>query len=333
MAPITVGTARADRGERVYGVIRVGSLATNTSIEVPVTVINGAHSGPCLYIGAAVHGDEVNPIEVLHRVLPAIDPQQLHGVIIAVLLTNPLAFEARSRCAPQDMEDMNRVWPGKADGKLSERLAHAIFTHAIERVQYVVDLHTGATNMAIHVVYAEGDAASRALAKAFGVEILLEERRDEKWERARFNSKLRTVMTARGIPAITPELGGRNTFQSGPIEAGVRGLYGVLSYLRMLPDNGAFSPVRPQRYITVSGSHLDSLTATHGGLFVAETAPACMVEKGERIGYVYRISDFAPVEEFRAPYRGMVLSIADDPVMDTGSYVATLSQIKSVEKG
>jgi predicted deacylase len=224
------------------------------------------------------------------------------------------------------MEDMNRVWPGKVDGKVSERIAHTIFSEAIGAADAVIDLHTGATNMAVHVVYGENHVPSRELAQVFGAEILLEERRDDKWERARFNGKLRSVVNARGIPAITPELGQGGSFQESAIKAGERGLINVLRHLDMVPGE----PVRPQRRITLSGSHLDSLVSSEAGMFVAEAKPGAIVDPGDRIGYLYRVHDFAVVEEFHAFTRSMVLSIVDNPVVDTGGYIATLSSIKSM---
>ncbi len=327
MATARVGTACAGPGERAYGVIKAGKLAAGSSIDVPVAVIQGNLPGPWLYVGAAVHGDEVNPIEVLRRVIPAIDPYRLRGTIAAVTVVNPLALQDRNRWAPQDKEDMNRVWPGKQQGKVSERIAYAVFNEAVTHADAAVDLHTGATNMAVHVVYAEGDLASRNLALAFGSDLLLEERRDEKWERARFQGKLRSIMTDRGTPAITPELGGSKTFQEGPIRSGVAGLYGVLDYLGMF-SSGQPSP---KRRTTLSGSHLDSITASGAGMFVSDTQPGSVVQAGQRIGYLYRPADFSIAEEFFAPYGGLILSLTDNPVVDTGGYVASLCEIKSVE--
>ncbi len=329
MAPLVVGTARAQRGERAYGTLHCGHLAMGASIEAPVAVVNGRHSGPRLYVGAAVHGDEVNSVDVLRRVLSSVDPGHLHGAIVCVTIVNPLAFEARHRWAPQDMEDMNRVWPGKVDGKVSERIAHTIFTQAIGSADAVVDLHTGATNMAVHVVYGENHIPSRELAYAFGAEILLEERRDDKWERARFNGKLRSVVNARGIAAITPELGQGGSFQEQAILAGEQGLHNVLRHLGM--TGGA--PVPPPRRVTLSGSHLDSIVSSEAGMFVAETRPGATVDAGTRIGYLYRVRDFVVVEEFLAFSRSMVLSIVANPVVDTGGYIATLSTIKTISGG
>lgn len=324
MTAITVGTARAERGERCYGVIWVADLALGIPVQVPVAVINGKHRGPRLYLAAGVHGDELNGIEVLRRVLPAVDPEHLRGSIVAVTVTNPPAFQNRNRNAPQDKEDMNRLWPGKPHGKLADRIAHKIFTEAVEGADLVVDLHTAATNMVVHVVYAEGDGASRELALAFGTEVVLEERRDERWEEAGFGGKLRSVMNNRGIPSITPELGRAGVFQEGPVKMGVQGIFGVLAHAAML--DGCTPPER--HVVTLTGSHLDSITASRAGLFVSQTRPGEILDEGDRIGYLYRVTDFVWTEEFLAPNRGMVLSIIDNPVVDTGSYVAGLCAIR-----
>ncbi len=207
MATLRVGSVEAKPETKTYGVIQVGSLADGTAVNVPIVVINGAREGRRLFIQAAVHGVEVNPIESLRRVISNLEPQEIQGQIVAVTVANPLGFRHHDRRNITDQEDVNRVWPGRADGGLAERIAHGIYEQAVRGSDLVVDMHTGYSSMITHTVFSEDDVASEELARCFGTEYLIIEERDEAWDRARFSGKLRNVANADGIPAITPELG------------------------------------------------------------------------------------------------------------------------------
>ena len=140
---VSFGTASAAPGEKRFGSLPIGDLADGTPIEIPVVVVNGAREGKRLFVQAGVHGKEINPIEVMRRVVTGLDPAALSGVLVGVIIANPLSFEARDRRAPYDLEDMNRVWPGKPDGAISQRMAYAIYEGGVRGSDALVDLHTG----------------------------------------------------------------------------------------------------------------------------------------------------------------------------------------------
>jgi predicted deacylase len=318
---ITFGTASAAPGARRYGTLAVGNLADGTPIEIPVVVVNGAREGKRLFLQAGVHGKELNPIEVLRRVVTGLEPAGLAGVLVGVISANPLSFVARDRRAPYDLEDMNRVWPGKADGAISQRMAHAIYEGGVRGSDALVDLHTGSSTMLTHSVFGEGDAASEALARVFGTEVLLMEERDEDWQRARFAGKLRNTATADGIPAITPELGGHSTFEPERIAAGVTGVLNVLKHLGMIEGE----IVRPARQYVVR-NHLTRVSVDRGGLFVPAVVPGDEVRAGDRLGILYSPRDFAEVATVVSPNDAVVLSVAENPVLHTGDSAAMLGK-------
>ncbi len=315
------GTARAEAGQRSFGVLPIGSLADGTPVEIPVVVVNGARPGKRLFVQAGVHGKELNPIEVLRRVVTDLDPAELSGLLVGVLIANPLSFEARDRRAPYDQEDMNRVWPGKPDGAISQRMAHAIYEGGVRGSDALVDLHTGYSTMLTHTVFGEGDAASEELARVFGTEALLMEEHDEDWQRARFAGKLRNTAVADGIPAITPELGGHSRFEEGRIAEGVTGVLNVLKHLGMLPGE----IVRPARQFVVR-NHLTRVTVDRGGLFLASVQPGDEVRAGDRLGILYSPRDFTEVAAVTSPNDAIVVSIAENPVLHTGDSAAMLGK-------
>ena len=317
-----VGTAVGIRpGSKAIGSITHGTTADGTVLQNAVHLVVGSEEGPVLYVQAAVHGDEVNNVEVLRQVLGSLDPQQMRGVLIAIPVVNGPAFLARRRHNPIDREDMNRVWPGKENGSTSSQMAYNIYQQALRHAQYVIDLHTASSNYLLHVVYGAGDDGSRKLAEVFGLDILLEEEVDQKLKEARFQGKLRNVLNTRGIPAITPELGGTNCIEPANIALGVRGVTNVMKHLGMLAG-AVIPPDRPQ--ITLRGSHLDHVITTKGGFWIPQVKEGDRVKRGNVLGHVYSLLTFEVAETILAPYDGYVLGRPNSPVINFGDDVVNL---------
>lgn len=312
-------------GTRTAGLIEHGSYADGTLLQSALHVLAGMEDGPVLYVQAAVHGDEVNGVEVVRRVITGVDPKQMRGILIAVPVTNGLGFALHQRRTPFDEEDMNRVWPGKAGGMTSQQLAYNLYYQVISLAQYVIDLHTANSNTLLHVVYSRDDAGSRKLAEVFGVEVLLEEDAKEEQKQARFMGKLRNVLNMQGVAAITPELGGNNSFEEENIVLGVRGVTNVMKHLGMLQGEIA-PPARPQ--VTIYGSHLDKVRANQGGIWVAEVKAGEGVHKGQSLGHIYSIRTFEVTERFSAPYDGFVLGTADVPIVNIGDALVAICRLE-----
>lgn len=323
----TIGTAAdVQAGTRAMGLIEHGTYADGTPLQSPVHVLVGADEGPVLYVQAAVHGNEVNGVEVLRRVVSGLDPRQMSGVLIVVPVSNGPGLLMRQRRNPFDQEDMNRVWPGKLDGMASQQMAYNLYHQAIRHAQYVIDLHTANSKTLLHVVYGSDDEASRKLAGVFGLEVLLEETVNDDLKQARFLGKLRNTLTARGVPAITPELGGNDHFEEENIALGVRGVLNVMKHLGML--KGAIEPPdRPQ--ITLYGSHLDKVRAHQGGIWVAQIKGGDRVKVGQQLGHIYSMRTFEVVEQVVAPYDGYVLGSSDLPIVNTGDNLVNLCRMDS----
>ncbi|MBF6591820.1 MAG: succinylglutamate desuccinylase/aspartoacylase family protein [Ktedonobacterales bacterium] len=321
-----IGTIIGPRpGTRAAGLIERGSYADGTPVQAAVHVLVGAAPGPVLYMQAAVHGNEVNGVEVIRRVVTSLDPAGLRGALIAVPVASGPSFVRHRRRNPFDEEDSNRVWPGKAGGMASQQIAHALYTQAIRYADTIIDLHTANSTTLPHVVYGRGDAASRALAVAFGLGVLLEEDITADLRAARFTGKLRNVAGARGIPSITPELGGSDRLEEAHIHLGERGVSNVLHHLGMVA--GAVEPPATLP-LTLRGSHLDKVRAHHGGIWIEEAHAGERVRAGQSLGYVYAIRDFECVERHTAPYDGFILGTTDMPVVNIGDPLATICRLE-----
>jgi predicted deacylase len=311
-------------GSKEAGIISHGTFADGTPLQNVVHVLVGGEAGPVLYVQAAVHGDEVNGVEVLRRVVTSLEPQQMKGVLIVVPVVNGPSFMQHQRRNPFDIEDMNRVWPGSATGSISQQMANNLYRQAIRHAQYVIDLHTANSNTLLHVVYGQGDEKSRRLAEVFGLEVLLEEEITEDLRRSRFTGKLRNTLTAQGVTAITPELGGNNRFEEGHIKLGERGVLNVMKYLGMIQGE-VVPPDKPQ--ITLYGSHLDKVKGSQGGIWIAQVRAGDRVSKGQLLGYIYALGTFEVVEKLVAPYDGYVLGTADVPIVNIGDGVANVCKL------
>jgi predicted deacylase len=145
-APFRVGPLQVRAGEAATGALVVPA-GVDSGTQVPVSVVRGRQPGPVLALIAGTHGSEVAPVVALQRVRARLDPAALRGTVILVHVANLPSFQARTvYYSPVDGKNLNRVYPGRPDGTVSERIAHAITTEVIDRADYLVDLHAGDGN-------------------------------------------------------------------------------------------------------------------------------------------------------------------------------------------
>ncbi|MFC6725356.1 succinylglutamate desuccinylase/aspartoacylase family protein, partial [Halobium palmae] len=149
--------------------ITLARLPSGVEVETTVHVYEGSREGPTLYVQAAQHGREVNGTEVLRRLHGRIDHDALAGRLVTVPVADPLTFDRVSYTTPEILDsvnsNMNRCWPGDAEGTLHERMAARLWEYA-GNADALVDLHTGSPEMLTHTVFLEGDGESAALAHA-----------------------------------------------------------------------------------------------------------------------------------------------------------------------
>ena len=206
--PPQLGSLRADVGRGGLRVSR-SALLNDPGARVPVSLVRGSSDGPVLALIAGTHGSEYPGITALQRLRQSIDPRALRGTLILVHIANPPSFYGRTiYTSPADGKNLNRVFPGRPDGTLSERIAHVITTEVIAKADFLVDLHAGDGNEALRpYVYmpvtgdARLDAATRGMALAFGLDhIVIDDARIAQGAATKFVDQ---TALARGIPAMT----------------------------------------------------------------------------------------------------------------------------------
>ncbi|HLS88607.1 MAG TPA: succinylglutamate desuccinylase/aspartoacylase family protein [Sphingobacteriaceae bacterium] len=313
----------AGPGEKLHTAVPVGRLADGRRVELPVVIVRGSGEGPTVYVQAAVHGDEVNGIEVIRRFLHALEPSALSGSIIAVPVANLPAFTARQRHTPWDGADMNRAWPGKPDGNMSERMAHALFESFVRQADAVIDLHADFADTVMHALFLPDQRESRRLAEVFGLPVLIQDDPEAGAPDQRFQGQLARGCAGIGTPAITVQLGGPGRFHEEAVAAGVRGLWNVFRYLRITPGE----PEPPRQPQVVVEGRLTKALAPSGGLFVPAVAVGDKVELGQPLGTIYGLQRLVDEADVPAPVTGMVVALNPHPTVHTGEVIALVGKM------
>ena len=331
--PITVAGLTVKPGELKRGVLSIPEFfADGQAMEIPYTVIHGKEAGKTLYLQVAQHGSEVMGLDALRRLLPEIEPMKLRGTII-YCLPNPLAFRERVRATIFDPKPggMNRVWPGDPAGSLTERMAHKIFTELVCHADEVVDLHTAGRKCQPWVYYeAEGvsektppEVARRSeeMAHLFGAPIIYVEADPYGGRKT-----LRACCVDEGKPAIVPELGGHSYFDEDIILMTYRGLKNIMISLGMI-EGKIELPEKQVKLNWLSDTKKYYTFCQKGGIFIPEVELGDIVEKGDRIGYIYSPRTFETIEELRAVQTGYVFSIRENPVAHQGDALIAVPEL------
>jgi predicted deacylase len=320
---VRVGPVTSRPGEKVSGFIEIPA-AGDSGTRVPITVIQGRTPGPTLALVAGTHGSEVAPIVGLQRVRASLDPAQLRGTVILVHVANMPSYLKRTiYYSPIDGKNLNRVYPGRAEGTVSERIAYAITREVIDKSDYLVDMHAGDGNESLRPytywsklgLDARVDSIAREMALAWGHDHIVVDT-DRPRDR---NASVYTQNTAqvRGKPAITTETGYLGMPVEEMIQRNESGVFRLLRYLRMLS-----APVElVERPVYLDRTQV--LTSPETGIWYPLVERGHTVGEGTVIGYV---TDFFGRRggEVRAPFAGAVLYVVGTPAMSKGEPVAMI---------
>lgn len=324
---LRVGEVSAAPGTKVSGSIRVPGGSDAPVLALPVTVIHGRAKGPVLALIAGTHGYEYASILALPRLLPRLDPAAMTGSVILVHMANPAAFYGRRIYVSSDGKNLNRVYPGRADGTLSDRIAFAITTEVIDRATHLIDMHSGDGNESLRPYSywmtggdAAVDAASRELTLAYGLDhIVIDTDRPKDPANSRY-----TAMTAilRGKPAITTESGGMGGTDDASVDAHVRGALSVMRHLGILdaPSIRVENPVWFDR--------TEVLAAPATGVWEPVLDQKDSVAAGSLVGRV-RDPFGAVLAEVRAPFGGEMLYVVRTPPVTAGEPVGFVARAKA----
>jgi hypothetical protein len=321
----SVGPLSATRSQVVSGYLDV-AVVGDEGTRLPVSVVHGARPGPVLALIAGTHGYEYPGITALQRLRGELDPADVAGTLILVHIANPPAFYGRSiYLTPTDHKNLNRVYPGKPDGSLSERIADVITRQVIEQADYLVDLHAGDGNEALRpYVYlpvtgdARIDAACRGMALAFGLDhIVIDAGRAQPAEASVYTDQ---TALSRGIPAITTETGQLGSNDDYWVNMALSGVQNLMRHLGMLPGQVQPNP----GVVWLAGYEVVRSPIT--GIFRPAVRDGYVVAEGGLLGRL--VDAFGnPVSEVRAPFAGVVNYVLGTPPVSTGEPLAMVSKI------
>ncbi len=273
-------------------------------VDTPVLVMNGRYGGPVLCLAAAVHGDELNGIEIVRRVLHDLDPQKLSGAVVGIPIVNLQAFRRGSRYLP-DRRDLNRYFPGNPDGSAASRIAHSFFTSIVRHCDALVDLHTGSFDRAnLPQLRADlRDPGVVTLTQGFGATVIINSVPAE--------GTLRRAATDAGIPTVTLEAGGPSRLEIAEVNHGVKGIETLLNTLGMVRKVSLWGDPEPVYYRSTW------VRANRGGILLSEVDLGRRVRAGDLLG---TITD--PITNARtnvyAPTDGRVIGMALNQVVMPG---------------
>ncbi|NEO28209.1 MAG: succinylglutamate desuccinylase/aspartoacylase family protein, partial [Kamptonema sp. SIO4C4] len=278
---------------------------TQTQISLPVTVIHGKEDGATLWLSAAIHGDEINGVEIIRQVVQQVQPKTLRGTIIAVPIVNIFGFLEQSRYLP-DRRDLNRCFPGSANGSLASRLAHLFMTEIVQRSTHGIDLHTASdhrTNLPQIRANLE-DGETFRCARAFGAPIMMHSNiRD---------GSLREAAGKKGIPVLLYEGGEALRFDPEAIRVGMEGIFRVMTALDMCSPIAVSPPPSPR---VVSQSKW--VRASRSGLLRLTVALGDWVEKKQMLGTISDAFGEKTVK-VRANAKGIVIGHTQKPFVHQG---------------
>ncbi len=320
-----LGPLRASAGQAVSGYLEVPAL-NDGGARIPVSLVRGSSDGPVLALIAGTHGYEYPGITALQRLRQSIDPNTLRGTLILVHIANPPSFYGRTiYTSPADGKNLNRVFPGRPDGTLSERIAHEITTRVIANADFLVDLHAGDANEALRpYVYmpvtgdARLDAATRGMALAFGLDhIVIDAVRMAPPDATKFVDQ---TALARGIPAMTTETGQLGQNDEHSIALAEHGIRNLMRHLGML--DGTVEPNPGVVWLT----DYQVITSPVTGVFRATVRDGYAVAEGGLLGELYDAFG-ARIGDVRAPFAGIVNYVIGTPPAVKGQPLAMVSRI------
>ena len=324
--PFTVGTVRAERGQKATGFIEVPAGA-DPATSIPVIVVHGARPGPVLAVVSGAHGTEYASIVAVEKLIGRLDPAQLSGTVILVPLVNRASFDQKVvHVNPVDGKSMNRFYPGKPDGTQTERASYLITKEVVDKCDHLIDLHGGDLDESLRPYSywtvtgrEEQDRVSREMVLAFGLDrIIISRDRPTDPAASRY---LENTATTRGKPSITAEAGHAGTVEPDDVAALVDGCLGVMRYLKMLP--GAPAPVaKPVWFESVA-----SVTSDQPGIFYPVVKRGATVAKDALLGTVTDLFG-QTVFEAKAPVAGEVLYVCSVPTMTKGGTIANVGVVR-----
>lgn len=306
MSALTIGGEEILPGERRQLALTVAKLYDFTDMKIPVEVMRGVEDGPTLFISAAIHGDEINGVDIVRRLLKHRLLKHIRGTLIAIPIVNVFGFNDKSRYLP-DRRDLNRSFPGAEHGSLASQVAYIFRTEIVNQCTHGIDLHTGAIHRR-NLPQIRADLSIKSnlqLATAFGAPVIL--------DATPRDGSLREMVDEKRIPMLLYEAGTALRFDKRAALLGVEGILNVMRAIGMLPPL-RHRPPALKPYIAKSSQWV---RAPISGIFITRKKLGDQVVVGDKLGFI--TNPFGDYEySILSPADGVIIGNSILPLANEG---------------
>lgn len=321
-APIEICDTVVQPGEKVTRSLPVARIYTGTEVSIPVHVRHGKNPGPILFVSAAVHGDEINGVEIIRRLLKRTTRKSISGTLIAIPVVNIFGFLNRTRYLP-DRRDLNRCFPGSENGSLTAQLAHLFMEKIVKKCTHGIDLHTGSNHRSNlpHIRADVSQPKTLEMANAFGPPVIL--KKDSQ------DGSLRYAGAQINIPMLLYEGGSALRFNESVIKIGLRGVLSVMTHLGMITSSSIKTIKEP--LIAKSSTWIRS---PRSGIFATRAKLGSIVTPGTKLGKVSDPFGFDSVW-IESSVSGVVIGIDELPLTHKGDalyHIAVFKKLEAIEE-
>lgn len=322
---LIIGGVSIPRGKRKQIELPVAKLFDYTEMTIPVEVVRGKEDGPVLFISAAIHGDEINGVEIVKRILAKKKMlSKIKGTLIAVPIVNIFGFNNNIRYLP-DRRDLNRCFPGSDAGSLAGQIAQIFMTEIVAKSTHGIDLHTAAIHRSNlpQIRACLDNEETKSLAMSFGVPVVINaDIRD---------GSLRQAAADKGIPMLLFEGGQALRYEEKVINSGIQGILSVMQSIGMV-EGKSVSMKRRKKEVFISKSSY-WVRAPHSGSLRVKKKLGSRVKKDELLGILSNPYGGDKVKVY-AKKTGIVIGMTELPLVNNGDalfHIATFEDSQEVQ--
>jgi predicted deacylase len=304
---MNIGGIECGRGERAFGYMQVDETRGRLPVSIPINILRGLEDGPTLLVDAALHGEENIGTVAIGQLLRTIEPKDIKGTLIAIPVVNTAGFEFQQREVVWDGKDLNRQGEGDPNGTAAQRLAFAYLNEVVYKSDYYIDIHSGGPDAYVYYTIYEDTPdlapdvveSSKQMALAYGlVDVFC---------RTPWHGTLHEMTVRKGIPTISPEMGGGADFMwngQEMVDIGMQGIVNVMILLGMLEGKmvlqGPTAKIWDAKHEITSGPY--------HGIFLRKRQWGEFLNKGEVYGTMYHPYTGEKLADIVAPEAGTILN-------------------------
>ena len=314
-----IGPTTIAKGERKTIFLPIAQLYDFTALQIPIHVVRGKEDGPILFLSGALHGDEINGVEIIREIVKEPLLENLKGTLIAIPVVNIFGFQNKSRYLP-DRRDLNRSFPGSKTGSLAARIADFFMKEVVSKCTHGIDFHTGAIHRSnLPQIRASLDNEStKEFARSFNAPITVDSQMRD--------GSLREAARKKKVNILLFEGGQALRFEKDVIGIGVRGTLRAMASIGMIPQKS-----QPEKRESIVAQDSFWLRAENSGTVRLNVSLGSYVKKGQVVGLILDLLGEVEIEMV-SPEDGIVIGLNNLPLVTLGEAVIHLATVERINK-